>query len=164
MDLRYPESWSDLVQESEKDVLKSVVCVNGNQILVSYLSDVTYVLQVWDLQSGKLLHNFPIDIGPGPTIGKAPTSSRCILTVSLPPLHGISTWPPLCHTSDHNPLLFCCWGSLGIGLTHFMLEIMWCSHPSFRDQVKSQWSTNIKGIAMFRIAQKLEIIRRNVKG
>ena len=91
VDLRYPESWSDLVQESEKDVLKLAVYVNGNQILVSYLSDVTYVLQVRDLQSGKFLHNLPIDIGPGPTIGKAPTSSRCILTVSLPPLHGIST-------------------------------------------------------------------------
>lgn len=63
VDLRYPESWSDVVPESGKDVLESAVCVNGNQILVSYLSDVKYVLQVRDLQSGKLLHNLPIDIG-----------------------------------------------------------------------------------------------------
>lgn len=58
-----PEAWSDVVGESEKDVLESTFCVNGNQLLLSYLSDVKYVLQIWDLQSGCMLHNLPIDIG-----------------------------------------------------------------------------------------------------
>ena len=58
-----PEAWSDVVGESEKDVLESACCVNGNQLLLSYLSDVKYVLQIRDLQSGNLLHILPIDIG-----------------------------------------------------------------------------------------------------
>jgi prolyl oligopeptidase len=63
VDFMQPEAWSDVVGESEKDVLESACCVNGNQLLLSYLSDVKYVLQIRDLQSGNLLHNLPIDIG-----------------------------------------------------------------------------------------------------
>jgi len=63
VDFMQPEAWSDVVGESEKDVLESACCVNGNQLLLSYLSDVKYVLQIRDLQSGHLLHNLPIDIG-----------------------------------------------------------------------------------------------------
>lgn len=63
VDLLQPEACSDVIGESEKDVLESACCVNGNQLLLSYLSDVKYVLQIRDLQSGNLLHNMPIDIG-----------------------------------------------------------------------------------------------------
>eukprot|EP00253_Pinus_taeda_P011847 PITA_11847 len=63
VDLMQPEAWSDVIGESEKDVLESAFCVNGNQLLLSYLSDVKHVLQIRDLQSGNLLHNLPIDIG-----------------------------------------------------------------------------------------------------
>ncbi|KAH9293646.1 hypothetical protein KI387_041148 [Taxus chinensis] len=63
VDLSQPESWSDVVPESDKDLLESAAAVNDNQLLLSYLSDVKYVLQVRDLQSGNLLHNLPIDIG-----------------------------------------------------------------------------------------------------
>eukprot|EP01018_Ginkgo_biloba_P021350 Gb_19228 [translate_table: standard] len=63
VDFREPDSWTDVVEESEKDVLEAAYSVNNDQLLLSYLSDVKYVLQVRDLQTGQLLHNLPIDIG-----------------------------------------------------------------------------------------------------
>ncbi|KAL6982633.1 prolyl oligopeptidase [Sarracenia purpurea var. burkii] len=63
VDLKEPSVWTDVLQEAEKDVLESAVAVNGNQVLVSFLSDVKYVLQLRDLETGSLLHHLPIDIG-----------------------------------------------------------------------------------------------------
>jgi prolyl oligopeptidase len=63
VDLKEPNTWTDVIQESEKDVLESAYAVNGNQLIVSYLSDVKYVLQVRDLETGSLQHQLPIDIG-----------------------------------------------------------------------------------------------------
>ncbi|RDY07371.1 Prolyl endopeptidase, partial [Mucuna pruriens] len=63
VDLKEPNAWTDVIQESEKDVLKSARAVNGNQLIVNYLSDVKYVLQVRDLETGSLQHQLPIDIG-----------------------------------------------------------------------------------------------------
>ncbi|XP_052108838.1 uncharacterized protein LOC107460241 [Arachis duranensis] len=63
VDLREPTVWSEVLQESENDVLESACAVNGNQLIVSYLSDVKYILQVRDLETGLLLHQLPIDIG-----------------------------------------------------------------------------------------------------
>ncbi|WJX42308.1 prolyl oligopeptidase [Trifolium repens] len=63
VDLKEPNTWGDILQESEKDVLESACAVNGNQLIVSYLSDVKHLLQVRDLKTGSLLHQLPIDIG-----------------------------------------------------------------------------------------------------
>ncbi|CAL5418534.1 unnamed protein product [Camellia sinensis] len=63
VDLKEPTAWFDVLQEAEKDVLESAVAVNVNQVLVSYLSDVKYVLQLRDLKTGSLLHHLPLDIG-----------------------------------------------------------------------------------------------------
>ncbi|PIA32882.1 hypothetical protein AQUCO_04300075v1 [Aquilegia coerulea] len=63
VDLKEPTVWSDVIPEDEKDVLESAYAVNGNNILVSYLSDVKYVLQIRDLKTGMLLHDLPVDIG-----------------------------------------------------------------------------------------------------
>nr|KYP65731.1 Prolyl endopeptidase [Cajanus cajan] len=63
VDLKEPNVWTDVIQESEKDVLQSARAVNGNQLIVSYLSDVKHVLQVRDLETGSLQHQLPIDIG-----------------------------------------------------------------------------------------------------
>ena len=63
VDLKEPSTWTVVLEEAEKDVLESACAVNGNQILVSYLSDVKYVLQIRDLKTGSFLHNLPIDIG-----------------------------------------------------------------------------------------------------
>ncbi|KAF5181011.1 Prolyl endopeptidase [Thalictrum thalictroides] len=63
VDLKEPTVWSDVLPEDEKDVLESAYAVNGNNILVSYLSDVKYVLQIRNLKTGMLLHDLPVDIG-----------------------------------------------------------------------------------------------------
>ncbi|XP_012570848.1 uncharacterized protein [Cicer arietinum] len=63
VDLKEPNTWTDVIQESEKDVLESAYVVNGNQLIVCYLSDVKCVLQVRDLETGSLQHQLPIDIG-----------------------------------------------------------------------------------------------------
>ncbi|KAK7321832.1 hypothetical protein VNO77_32814 [Canavalia gladiata] len=63
VDLKEPNAWTDVIQESDKDVLESACAVNGNQLILSYLSDVKYVLQVRDLETGSLHHQLPIEIG-----------------------------------------------------------------------------------------------------
>ncbi|XP_058092423.1 uncharacterized protein LOC131238845 [Magnolia sinica] len=49
--LREPSVWTDVLQEAEKNVLESTKVVNGNQLLVSYLSECKYVLQIRDLET-----------------------------------------------------------------------------------------------------------------
>ncbi|KAL2509059.1 Prolyl oligopeptidase family protein [Forsythia ovata] len=63
VDLNDPSSWTDVLDENEKDVLESAVAINGNQMVVNYLSDVKNVLQLRDLKAGTLLHLLPIEIG-----------------------------------------------------------------------------------------------------
>ncbi|KAK7311002.1 hypothetical protein RJT34_08839 [Clitoria ternatea] len=63
VDLKEPAAWADVIQESERDVLESASAVNGDQLILCYLSDVKYLLQVRDLKTGSLLHQLPIDIG-----------------------------------------------------------------------------------------------------
>lgn len=63
VDLKEPNVWTEVIPQSENDVLDTAVAVNRNQIIMSYLSDCKHVLQLRDLQSGSLLHNLPISIG-----------------------------------------------------------------------------------------------------
>ncbi|XP_022860248.1 prolyl endopeptidase-like isoform X2 [Olea europaea var. sylvestris] len=63
VDLKESNSWSEVIKESEKDVLESAVVVSGNKMVVNYLSDVKNVLQLRDLKTGSLLHHLPIGIG-----------------------------------------------------------------------------------------------------
>ncbi|XP_058785500.1 uncharacterized protein LOC131660300 [Vicia villosa] len=63
VDFNKPNTWADVLQESKNDVLESACAVNGNQLIVSYLSDVKHLLQVRDLKTGSLQHQLPIDIG-----------------------------------------------------------------------------------------------------
>ncbi|XP_010536444.1 PREDICTED: prolyl endopeptidase-like [Tarenaya hassleriana] len=63
VDLKEPGKWIDVIDEHGKDVLSSACAVNGNHLIVSYLSDVKHVLQIRDLKSGSLLHQLPLDIG-----------------------------------------------------------------------------------------------------
>ncbi|KAI3460440.1 hypothetical protein Pfo_017103 [Paulownia fortunei] len=63
VDLKEPTSWTEVLQEDKKDVLESALAVNGNQIVLNYLSDVKNVLQLRDLETGALLHHLPLDIG-----------------------------------------------------------------------------------------------------
>ncbi|GAV56699.1 Peptidase_S9 domain-containing protein/Peptidase_S9_N domain-containing protein [Cephalotus follicularis] len=63
VDLKEPSKWTDVIPEAEKDVLESAYAVNGSQLIVCYLSDVKYVLQIRDLKTGSFLHQLPLDIG-----------------------------------------------------------------------------------------------------
>ncbi|KAL0904922.1 hypothetical protein M5K25_027086 [Dendrobium thyrsiflorum] len=63
VDLTKPDEWIDILQEDQKDVLQFAYAVNGNQLLVCYLSNVKHILQIRDLKTGQLLHCLPIDIG-----------------------------------------------------------------------------------------------------
>ncbi|XP_055907432.1 prolyl endopeptidase [Eupeodes corollae] len=68
IDLENPaeENWTTLIPEHEKDVLDSVMCVDGNKLLLEYIRDVKSVLQAHSLETGELIRKFDIDIG---TIG-----------------------------------------------------------------------------------------------
>ncbi|CAH2067535.1 unnamed protein product [Thlaspi arvense] len=63
VDLKEPNTWTDVVEEHEKDVLASACAVNGDQLVACYMSDVKHILQIRDLKSGSLLHQLPLDIG-----------------------------------------------------------------------------------------------------
>ncbi|KAK2989557.1 hypothetical protein RJ640_023557 [Escallonia rubra] len=63
VDLKEPSTWTEVLQETEKDVLESAIAVNGDQMVMSNLSDVKHVLQKRNLERGALLHHLPIEIG-----------------------------------------------------------------------------------------------------
>ncbi|XP_076881760.1 uncharacterized protein LOC143529991 [Bidens hawaiensis] len=63
VDLKKPDIWIEVLQESDNDIIESVLPINGNQMIVSYLSDCKHVLQIRSLENGNLLHKLPIDIG-----------------------------------------------------------------------------------------------------
>lgn len=63
VDLISPNVWHDVIPEHEKNVLVSAHAINRNKLLVRYMSDVKYVLQVRDLETGSFIHRLPVDIG-----------------------------------------------------------------------------------------------------
>lgn len=63
VNIEKPELWTDVLPEHERDVLESADAVNGNQLLVCYMSDVKHILQIRDLITGNLLHQLPLEIG-----------------------------------------------------------------------------------------------------
>lgn len=63
VDIKEPSSWMEVLPEDKTDVLESAAAVNGNKLLVKYLSNVKNVLQLRDLQTGVILHHLPLDIG-----------------------------------------------------------------------------------------------------
>ena len=38
------------------------------------------------------------------------------------------------------------------------------SHPEFKDRIQEWWNIRVDGTKMYRLTQKLDNIRRNVKG
>ncbi|XP_076924826.1 uncharacterized protein LOC143587412 [Bidens hawaiensis] len=63
VDLKKPDIWIEVLQESDIDIIESVLPINGNEMIVSYLSDCKHVLQIRSLENGNLIHKLPIDIG-----------------------------------------------------------------------------------------------------
>ncbi|CAI9758023.1 unnamed protein product [Fraxinus pennsylvanica] len=60
VDLNDPSSWIEILDENEKDVLESAVAINGNQMVVNYLSDVKNVLQLRDLNTDAVVPDLRI--------------------------------------------------------------------------------------------------------
>ncbi|KAG1935247.1 prolyl endopeptidase-like [Pimephales promelas] len=65
IDLQKPEQkhWNTLIPQHEKDVLGFVECVNQRFLLVNYVHDVKDILQLYELQSGKLIRDLPLEVG-----------------------------------------------------------------------------------------------------
>ncbi|XP_051992604.1 prolyl endopeptidase-like [Xyrauchen texanus] len=65
IDLQKPErtQWRNLIFQHEKDVLGFVECVNQRHLLVNYKHDVKDILQLYELDSGKLIRDLPLDVG-----------------------------------------------------------------------------------------------------
>jgi prolyl oligopeptidase len=63
VDLNAPGNWIDVIPESKTDVLSTVHCINGQQLLLCYISDVKHLLQIHDLETGILQHRIPLEIG-----------------------------------------------------------------------------------------------------
>uniref|UniRef100_A0A3P9P4C9 Prolyl endopeptidase n=1 Tax=Poecilia reticulata TaxID=8081 RepID=A0A3P9P4C9_POERE len=57
------QNWTTLIPQHEKDVLGFVSCVNQRHLLVNYVHDVKDVLQLFELSSGRLLRDLPLDVG-----------------------------------------------------------------------------------------------------
>jgi prolyl oligopeptidase len=63
VDLNAPGNWIDVIPESKTDVLSTVHCINGQQLLLCSISDVKHLLQIHDLETGILQHRIPLEIG-----------------------------------------------------------------------------------------------------
>jgi len=64
IDLNNPveTAWTDLVAECD-DVLEWATGVAGDKLVTCYMHDVKNILQLRDLNSGNVLHQFPLEIG-----------------------------------------------------------------------------------------------------
>ncbi|XP_035537734.1 prolyl endopeptidase-like [Morone saxatilis] len=65
IDIQKPDRqhWTTLIPQHDKDVLGFVSCVNQHHLLVNYLHDVKDILQVYELSTGQLVRDLPLDVG-----------------------------------------------------------------------------------------------------
>ena len=65
--------------------------------------------------------------------------------------------------SDHSPLII----FVPVNVIHrkkpFRFYNMWCSHPQFKQIVASVWRTPISGCAMYKVVQKLKLLKADLK-
>ncbi|XP_077990016.1 prolyl endopeptidase-like [Glandiceps talaboti] len=57
------DNWTDLIPESETDVLEWAACVNTDKLVLCFLHDVKSQLYLHDLSDGNRLTTFPLDVG-----------------------------------------------------------------------------------------------------
>ncbi|KAF1863359.1 hypothetical protein Lal_00031244 [Lupinus albus] len=65
--------------------------------------------------------------------------------------------------SDHHPLLVNSTNAIPPRITHFRFFKMWLQDKSCRELVATIWATNIVGCPMFILAQKLNILKKDLK-
>ncbi|XP_059086874.1 prolyl endopeptidase-like [Tigriopus californicus] len=65
IDLEHPEekNWSILIPEHESNILEWATCVDQDKLVVCYMEDVKSILKTHDLNSGAVLHEFPLGVG-----------------------------------------------------------------------------------------------------
>ncbi|XP_071356690.1 prolyl endopeptidase-like [Trachinotus anak] len=65
IDIQKPDRqhWMTLLPQHDKDVLGFVSCVNQHHLLVNYVHDVKDILQVYELSTGQLVRDLPLDVG-----------------------------------------------------------------------------------------------------
>uniref|UniRef100_A0A668TMR8 Prolyl endopeptidase n=1 Tax=Oreochromis aureus TaxID=47969 RepID=A0A668TMR8_OREAU len=65
IDIEKPDRqhWTTLIPQHDKDVLGFVSCVNQHHLLVNYVHDVKDILQVYELSTGRLVRDLPLDVG-----------------------------------------------------------------------------------------------------
>uniref|UniRef100_A0A8C8HC00 Prolyl endopeptidase n=1 Tax=Oncorhynchus tshawytscha TaxID=74940 RepID=A0A8C8HC00_ONCTS len=65
IDLEKPDKdhWRTLLPQHDKDVLGTVACVNQHHLLVNYVHDVKDILQLYELSTGGLVRDLPLDVG-----------------------------------------------------------------------------------------------------
>ncbi|XP_030578843.1 prolyl endopeptidase [Archocentrus centrarchus] len=57
------QHWTTLIPQHDKDVLGFVSCVNQHHLLVNYVHDVKDILQIYELSTGQLVRDLPLDVG-----------------------------------------------------------------------------------------------------
>uniref|UniRef100_A0A3Q0SDY6 Prolyl endopeptidase n=1 Tax=Amphilophus citrinellus TaxID=61819 RepID=A0A3Q0SDY6_AMPCI len=57
------QHWITLIPQHDKDVLGFVSCVNQHHLLVNYVHDVKDILQIYELSTGQLVRDLPLDVG-----------------------------------------------------------------------------------------------------
>uniref|UniRef100_A0A3Q1FNM2 Prolyl endopeptidase n=1 Tax=Acanthochromis polyacanthus TaxID=80966 RepID=A0A3Q1FNM2_9TELE len=65
IDIQKPDRqhWTTLIPQHDKDVLSFVSCVNQCHLLVNFVHDVKDVLQLYELSTGRLVRDLPLDVG-----------------------------------------------------------------------------------------------------
>ncbi|XP_050306640.1 prolyl endopeptidase isoform X2 [Anthonomus grandis grandis] len=65
IDFNNPEEsqWTDLIQENPENVLDYAHVINETMLLVTFIKDVKHSMHLFDLNSGKKVHDFKLDVG-----------------------------------------------------------------------------------------------------
>ncbi|XP_033249298.1 prolyl endopeptidase-like [Drosophila miranda] len=65
IDVENPDekNWKTVIPEHSKDVMEWVLCAHHNKFVVCYIRDVKSVLQAYEMETGKMLQQFDLDIG-----------------------------------------------------------------------------------------------------
>lgn len=55
--------WTNLIEENPKDVLDNFLVINNTMLVVCYLKDVKNTMHIFDVKTGKKLHDFNLAVG-----------------------------------------------------------------------------------------------------